>query len=96
MKSVQVGLALVVVFMILYYRVFGIAAVIALSGNLVLLVGIMSLLGATLTLPGIAGIVLTVGMAVDANVLIFARIREEIRRDRRRKRRSHRVLIARS
>ena len=79
MKSVQVGLALVVAFMILYYRVFGIAAVIALSGNLVLLVGIMSLLGATLTLPGIAGIVLTVGMAVDANVLIFARIREEIR-----------------
>ena len=80
-KSVQVGLALVVVFMIFYYRVFGIAAVIALSGNLVLLVGIMSLLGATLTLPGIAGIVLTVGMAVDANVLIFARIREEIRSD---------------
>ncbi len=79
MRSVQVGLALVVVFMMLYYRVFGIAAVIALSGNLVLLVGIMSLLGATLTLPGIAGIVLTVGMAVDANVLIFARIREEIR-----------------
>lgn len=79
MKSVQVGLALVVLFMMLYYRVFGIAAVIALSGNLVLLVGIMSLLGATLTLPGIAGIVLTVGMAVDANVLIFARIREEIR-----------------
>ena len=79
MKSVQVGLALVVVFMILYYRVFGIAAVIALAGNLVLLVAIMSLLGATLTLPGIAGIVLTVGMAVDANVLIFARIREEIR-----------------
>ena len=79
MKSVQAGLALVVMFMILYYRVFGIAAVIALSGNLVLLVGIMSLLGATLTLPGIAGIVLTVGMAVDANVLIFARIREEIR-----------------
>lgn len=79
MKSVQVGLALVVVFMIVYYRVFGIAAVIALAGNLVLLVAIMSLLGATLTLPGIAGIVLTVGMAVDANVLIFARIREEIR-----------------
>ena len=79
MKSVQVGLGLVVVFMMFYYRVFGIAAVIALAGNLVLLVGIMSLLGATLTLPGIAGIVLTVGMAVDANVLIFARIREEIR-----------------
>ena len=78
-KSVQVGLALVVVFMMLYYRVFGVAAVLALSGNLVLLVAIMSLLGATLTLPGIAGIVLTVGMAVDANVLIFARVREEIR-----------------
>ncbi len=79
MKSMQAGLALVVVFMMLYYRVFGIAAVVALAGNLVLLVGVMSLLGATLTLPGIAGIVLTVGMAVDANVLIFARIREEIR-----------------
>lgn len=78
MKSVQVGLALVVLFMMAYYRVFGVAAVVALSANLVLLVGIMSLLGATLTLPGIAGIVLTVGMAVDANVLIFARIREEV------------------
>ena len=78
MKSVQVGLILVVLFMVAYYRVFGVAAVVALSANLVLLVGIMSLLGATLTLPGIAGIVLTVGMAVDANVLIFSRIREEI------------------
>ena len=78
MKSVQAGLALVVIFMVLYYRVFGVAAVVALAGNLVLLVGVMSILGATLTLPGIAGIVLTVGMAVDANVLIFARIREEI------------------
>ena len=79
-KSVQIGLALVVIFMILYYRVFGVAAVIALTTNLVLLVACMSLLGATLTLPGIAGIVLTVGMAVDANVLIFARIREELAR----------------
>jgi preprotein translocase subunit SecD len=77
-KSVQYGLALVVLFMVVYYRVFGVAAVIALSCNLVLLVGVMSLLGATLTLPGIAGIVLTVGMAVDANVLIFSRIREEV------------------
>jgi preprotein translocase subunit SecD len=77
-KSVQYGLALVVLFMVLYYRVFGVAAVIALSCNLVFLVGVMSLLGATLTLPGIAGIVLTVGMAVDANVLIFSRIREEV------------------
>ena len=77
--SVQIGLLLVVAFMVLYYRVFGVAAVVALSCNLVLLVACMSILGATLTLPGIAGIVLTVGMAVDANVLIFARIREELR-----------------
>ncbi len=78
-KSVQIGLALVALFMVLYYRVFGVAAVIALSCNLVLLIAVMSILGATLTLPGIAGIVLTVGMAVDANVLIFSRIREELR-----------------
>ncbi len=78
-ESVQYGLLAVVLFMIVYYRVFGIAAVIALTCNLVLLVACMSLFGATLTLPGIAGIVLTVGMAVDANVLIFARIREELR-----------------
>ena len=77
-KSLQLGLALVVLFMMLYYRVFGVIAVVALTANLVLLVAVMSLLSATLTLPGIAGIVLTVGMAVDANVLIFARIREEI------------------
>lgn len=77
-KSVQIGLGLVLVFMLLYYRVFGIAANIALGINLVLLVACMSILGATLTLPGIAGIVLTVGMAVDANVLIFSRIREEL------------------
>ena len=78
-KSVQIGLALVALFMVVYYRVFGVAAVIALTCNLMLLVAFMSLLGATLTLPGIAGIVLTVGMAVDANVLIFSRIREELR-----------------
>ena len=77
-KSVQYGLCLVVLFMILVYRLFGLVAVVALSANLVLLVACMSLLGATLTLPGIAGIVLTVGMAVDANVLIFGRIREEV------------------
>jgi len=77
-KSVQYGLAVVVLFMVLYYRAFGIAAVIALTCNLVLLVSFMSIIGATLTLPGIAGIVLTVGMAVDANVLIFSRIREEV------------------
>ena len=72
-----VGLVLVAGFMILYYGVFGIAAVIALAINLVLIAAALSTLGATLTLPGIAGIVLTVGMAVDANVLIFERIREE-------------------
>lgn len=77
--SVQIGLAAVVLFMVLYYRVFGVAAVIALTSNLVLLLACMSIIGATLTLPGIAGIVLTVGMAVDANVLIFARIREELK-----------------
>jgi preprotein translocase subunit SecD len=78
-KSVQVGLLAVILFMMAYYRLFGIAAVLALSVNLVLLIACMSILSATLTLPGIAGIVLTVGMAVDANVLIFARIREELR-----------------
>jgi preprotein translocase subunit SecD len=76
--SVQIGLALVLLFMVFYYRLFGIAANIALLANLVLLTAIMSLFGATLTLPGIAGIVLTVGMAVDANVLIFSRIKEEL------------------
>ena len=79
MRSIMMGLALVIIFMTFYYRVFGIAANISLLINLVLITGIMSLLGATLTLPGIAGIVLTVGMAVDANVLIFARIREELK-----------------
>ncbi len=78
MQSLQLGLGLVVLFMLAYYRVFGAIAVVALSANLVLLVAIMSMMSATLTLPGIAGIVLTVGMAVDANVLIFARIREEL------------------
>lgn len=77
--SVTVGLVLVLGFMLFYYRVFGIAANIALAVNLVILVAVMSSLSATLTLPGIAGIVLTVGMAVDANVLIFSRIREELK-----------------
>lgn len=77
--SVQIGLLLVVLFMLIRYKVFGIFANLALALNLTLLVAAMSLLGATLTLPGIAGIVLTLGMAVDANVLIFERIREELR-----------------
>jgi len=78
-KSVVIGLALVTLFMAVYYRVFGLVADLALVMNLVLIVALLSLFHATLTLPGIAGIVLTVGMAVDANVLIFERIREEIR-----------------
>jgi preprotein translocase subunit SecD len=78
--SVEVGLALVVFFMAIYYGFMGIIADIALLLNLVLIIALLSLLGATLTLPGIAGIVLTLGMAVDANVLIFERIREELRR----------------
>lgn len=79
-NSVVIGFVLVLVFMLIYYKWFGLAANVALTANLVLLVAIMSVLGATLTLPGIAGIVLTVGMAVDANVLIFSRIREEAAR----------------
>jgi len=78
-KSIIIGFTLVVIFMTLYYRVFGIAANISLIINLILITGVMSLLGASLTLPGMAGIVLTVGMAVDANVLIFSRIREELK-----------------
>ena len=77
-SSVQVGLAMVLIFMVVYYRLFGLVANVALTFNLLLLLAVMSVMGATLTLPGIAGIVLTVGMAVDANVLIFARIREEL------------------
>ncbi|MGD8617699.1 MAG: protein translocase subunit SecD [Gammaproteobacteria bacterium] len=78
-NSVVIGFVAVLFFMALYYRVFGLVADIALAMNLVLIVAVLSMLQATLTLPGIAGIVLTVGMAVDANVLIFERIREEMR-----------------
>ncbi len=77
--SMQIGMAFVILFILFWYRTFGVAASIALGTNIVLLVAIMSILSATLTLPGIAGIVLTVGMAVDANVLIFSRIREELK-----------------
>jgi len=77
--SVIIGLILVLIFMIYYYRVFGLFANTALVLNLLIIISVMSLIGATLTLPGIAGIVLTVGMAVDANVLIFERIKEEIK-----------------
>ncbi len=78
-NSVMIGFALVLIVMAIYYKVFGLIANIALTVNLVLIVSLLSMLGATLTLPGIAGIVLTVGMAVDANVLIYERIREELR-----------------
>jgi preprotein translocase subunit SecD len=78
-QSVMIGFSLVLIFMAVYYKTFGLIANVALTANLVFIVAILSLLQATLTLPGIAGIVLTVGMAVDANVLIFERIREEIR-----------------
>jgi len=77
--SAMVGLGVVLVFMAFYYKGFGLIADLALVLNVVMIVALLSLLQATLTLPGIAGIVLTVGMAVDANVLIFERIREEIR-----------------
>ena len=78
-RAIQIGFLAVIVFMALYYRWFGMIANIALLSNLVFIVAVLSLAGASLTLPGIAGIVLTVGMAVDANVLIFERIREELR-----------------
>ena len=78
LKSVIIGFILVLIFMALYYRVFGLVANIALTLNLVLIIAILSMMQATLTLPGIAGIVLTVGMAVDANVLIYERIKEEL------------------
>ena len=77
-NSVMAGQALVLVAMVVFYRLFGMVANIALIANLIILIALMSIIGATLTLPGIAGIVLTVGMAVDANVLIFSRIREEL------------------
>jgi preprotein translocase subunit SecD len=77
--SVMIGFVLVLVFMAIYYKSFGLIANLALTANLIFIVAILSMLQATLTLPGIAGIVLTVGMAVDANVLIFERIREELR-----------------
>ena len=78
-QSLLLGLGLVLLFMIFYYKIFGLIANLAVVLNIVLIIAVMSILSATLTLPGIAGIVLTIGMAVDANVLIFSRIREEIK-----------------
>ncbi len=82
-RAAIIGMVLVVVFMVLVYGWFGLVADLALLANMVLILGALSILGATLTLPGIAGIVLTIGMAVDANVLIFERIREEVRLGRK-------------
>ncbi len=82
-QSLILGLFLVLIFMVVYYKIFGLFANIAVIFNLILITAIMSILSATLTLPGIAGIVLTVGMAVDANVLIFSRIREEFKNNSR-------------
>jgi preprotein translocase subunit SecD len=76
--SVIAGFILVLIFMVVRYRVFGMVANVALTLNLVMIVSVLSIIQATLTLPGIAGIVLTVGMAVDANVLIFERVKEEL------------------
>jgi len=78
-QAVYLGFGMVLIFMVWYYRIFGIAANIALGVNVLLLIAVMSIISATLTLPGIFGIVLIVGMAVDANVLIFTRIREELK-----------------
>ena len=80
--SLIIGFFLVIIFMIFKYKIFGLVANIALISNLIMLVGILTILEATLTLPGIAGIILTVGMAVDANVLIFERIREELKTEK--------------
>ncbi|MEL7450104.1 MAG: SecD/SecF family protein translocase subunit, partial [Pseudomonadota bacterium] len=77
--AIQIGFLAVVIFMLVYYRLFGLFANFALLANVVLIAALMSIFPTSLTLPGIAGIVLTVGMAVDANVLIFERIREELR-----------------
>ena len=79
--SLIIGFFLVIIFMIIKYRLFGLIANISLISNLLMLIGFLTLLEATLTLPGIAGIILTVGMAVDANVLIFERIKEELRKN---------------
>lgn len=81
-RAALLGLALVVLFMLVYYRVSGLIASVTLIFNLVIVFGLLAYLGAALTLPGLAGVILTIGMAIDANVLIFERIREEIRKNK--------------
>jgi len=80
-NAIKIGFLAVIIFMAIYYRAFGLIANVALLSNVVFIVAMLSILGASLTLPGIAGVVLTIGMAVDANVLIFERIREELAAD---------------
>ena len=80
--SLIVGFVLVILFMLIKYKIFGLISNVALISNLFMLVGVLTLLEATLTLPGIAGIILTVGMAVDSNVLIYERIREELQTEK--------------
>ena len=80
--SLIVGFILVILFMFYKYKIFGLIANTALIANLLMLIGVLTILEATLTLPGIAGIILTVGMAVDANVLIFERIKEELKTEK--------------
>ncbi len=80
--SLAVGFTLVIIFMLIKYKIFGLISNISLISNLFMLLGVMTLLEATLTLPGIAGIILTVGMAVDSNVLIYERIREELKTEK--------------
>ena len=81
-KALMIGFILVIIFMVFRYRFFGLIADIAILTNIVLLIALLSIIEATLTMPGIAGIVLTIGMAVDANVLVFERIKEELRSGR--------------
>ena len=88
------GLVMVVLFMLFYYRLTGLNAVVSIVVNLLILLGMMAYLGATMTLPGIAGFILTIGMGVDSNVLIFERIKEELRPARPRGRRSMPAPIA--
>jgi len=80
--AAAMGMAFLAIFMIAYYRLSGVNAIVALAANLLILLGCMAYSGATLTLPGIAGIILTVGVGVDTNVLVFERIREELRNGR--------------
>ena len=79
-KSILIGLTVVLVFMLVYYKISGVIAIFALVWNIILILAVLASLGATLTLPGIAGLILTVGMCIDSNVIIFERIREELRK----------------